>query len=111
MARASGYQGLLLHWISPALADKWYPILTDPKLEKVINVLTQVGSLVPTAAMITSALPTNTMYLALLLYIPALHRFALLDLPVLRLLLQDFETWCVDSSYPFEDSVCRSYRH
>jgi hypothetical protein len=37
-----GYEGLLLHALSPALAEKWYPILTHPKLEAALGIITQV---------------------------------------------------------------------
>lgn len=73
----AGYEGLLLHRLAPDLAVRAYPWLTHPKLELVINIITQVGSLVPTVALITAYVPKWTLLLAILLYIPVRHSLAI----------------------------------
>jgi hypothetical protein len=88
LSPVDGYEGLLLDAISPALAQRAYPYLATPLTDAVMRSLLVLGSIISTPAVINGDLPLPLVYVSAVCIVPALHRLALVDLRVLRLLLR-----------------------
>jgi hypothetical protein len=90
-----GYTGLLLYKLSPRLAEAVYPIITTQAAEVFVSamqIISMTGALPP---LLYPNMPPELAYLSLLVYIPALHRLALLHTRRFLLLLRQFELWWV----------------
>lgn len=90
-----GYSGLLLYELSPPLAEALYPILATPATEAVMTTILVLGIAISMPPQIHPGFSADLAYASFLLYIPALHRLSLLDVPRLLLLIRQFETWWV----------------
>lgn len=91
-----GYEGLLLHAISPSLAKKVYPKIATSVVERFVVAVLVVGTVVGTLPLLITSLHPSYLYLSAICFIPAFHRFALIDLRILRLLLRQVRqsAWC-----------------
>lgn len=87
-----GYKGLLLHYISPALANRLYPTLAHPALPQAMGVIQLLAIGVSLPAMFVSRVPIATTHALFFLYIPTLHRILHLDFRIIWLQLKEFES-------------------
>lgn len=88
-----GYSGLLLHAISPRLAERVYPYIATETAEKFIVLCFLVGGGMSSTAIVSTRVPVQLALASFAMYIPALHRTLLIDLRELVLMLRQFETW------------------
>lgn len=88
---ACGYQGLLLHSLSPAVAEVVYPIIATMKFDSFMTVLFTVLFLVATLPLLVPSLPVTWTHILAFAYVPVLHRLLLLDMRIVRLLLGMFD--------------------
>lgn len=90
-----GYTGLLLYKLSPPLAEAVYPIITTQAAEVFVLamlVISMSGALLP---LVSRSMAPELVHISFLVYIPALHRLALLHTRRFLLLLRQFELWWV----------------
>lgn len=90
---SGGYDGLLLHAISPRLAEVVYPWVATPAAAKVAAVALFVGGGFSSLPMVTKRLPVEWALGSFAFHIPFLHAAMLIDLRELRLLYRQFEMW------------------
>jgi hypothetical protein len=98
LSPVDGYEGLLLHAISPKWAEVAFPYLATPPVEGFVMAVLVVVSVVATLPFLIESLPLSLCYISTLNLVPAIHRIALIDLRVLRLLLRQVGSG--DSFYP-----------
>lgn len=89
----TGYDGLLLHAISPAWAGRLYPWLATDPFEKLASLSLLVCSGIASMPCITTKVPVSWTQASWGVYLSALHRTSLIDLRLLRLLLRQFDVW------------------
>lgn len=90
---ASGYDGLLLHAISPRLAEAVYPWIATPAAAKVVTVSLFVGGGFSSLPIISKRFPVEWALGSFAIHVPFLHAAMLIDLRELRLLFRQFEMW------------------
>jgi hypothetical protein len=88
---ACGYQGLLLHSLSPVVAEVVYPIIATMKFDGFMTVLFTVLFLVATLPLLVPSVPVTWTHILAFAYVPVLHRLLLLDMRIVRLLLEMFD--------------------
>jgi hypothetical protein len=87
-----GYKGLILHHISPWLAERVFPYIATNTAEAFVGAMLGFGGAFSSLPMLNSSLPVRWTLASFIMYVPAIHRVALVDVRVLRLLLREFET-------------------
>lgn len=84
--------GLLLHTISPRLADRLFPVITSPAAEAVLNLILVFGLVTGSLLIFFRSVSAAWVHASGVLFLPSLQRLALLDQRVFRLQLRQFET-------------------
>jgi hypothetical protein len=91
-SHVDGYEGLLLHRLSPKLAERVYPWIATVRVEAFLGLLLAFGGTFASLPVVSPRFPEGWAMVSFILYLPALQRLALLDVRVLRLLIREFDT-------------------
>jgi hypothetical protein len=104
-----GYQGLILHDLSPRLAERLYPYIATKRAE-VICLLNIAGSVLISAAPLVGRgyLPVEFTWVAVMAHLSAFQRFALLETRILRQIFRQFDTWFIFGNIVFGFMACLS---
>lgn len=95
-ASGSGYEGLLLHRLSPRLAEWAFPFLATSTADLFAFMTMSLASSVSCLPLLLPTLfPGILTQASLLIFVPVLHRACFTDLNIMPLLLHQFDTWYV----------------
>jgi hypothetical protein len=87
-----GYAGLLLYKLSPRVAERVYPIVATRAAELFVAAMLVIGMTASLPPLVFPSAPRQMTYISFLVYIPAIHRLALVHTRRFVLLLRQFET-------------------